>query len=234
MVEKRADIAVIGAGVVGCAIARQLSITRPSTKIVVLEKLRSVGLETSSLNSGVLHSGIHQDPNFLKSKLAREGSKLAADYLKSHRLPVMHCGMMIVVSLDSLKRGLYKEWLDLWRLVKRSKEQKINLKFLTPLGIKKIEPNIRALVGIFIPDVWVIDSVTFVNTLYQEAQANGVSFFFESPVISADKTNGTYLLSTPNKEFSAKKVVNAAGLFADEVARIAGFSEYKIYPWLCE
>ena len=231
MVEKRADIAVIGAGVVGCAIARQLSITRPSTKIVVLEKLRSVGLETSSLNSGVLHSGIHQNPNFLKSKLAREGSKMAAYYMKIRSLPVMHCGMLIVVSQESLRHGLYKEWLDLWQLIKKGKEQKINLKFLTPLGIKKLEPNIRALGGIFISNVWVIDPTTLVNSLYKEAQANGVSFFFESPVISADKTNGTYLLSTPNKEFSAKKVVNAAGLYADEVARMAGFAEYKIYPW---
>ena len=225
------DTAIIGGGVVGCAIDRQLFITRPGTKIVVLEKLRSVGLETSSLNSGVLHSGIHQDPNFLKSKLAREGSKLAADYLKSHRLPVMHCGMLIVVSLDSLKRGLYKEWLDLWRLVKRSKEQKINLKFLTPFGIKKLEPNIRALGGIFIPDVWVIDPTSFVNVLYQEARAEGVSFFFKSPVLSVDKNKDSYLLSTPDKEFHAKEVINAAGLYADEVAQMAGFRQYKIYPW---
>ncbi|MBI2057901.1 MAG: NAD(P)/FAD-dependent oxidoreductase [Candidatus Yanofskybacteria bacterium] len=231
MVTKRADIAVIGAGVVGCAVAKRLSETQPGKKIVVLEKLGGVGLETSSLNSGVLHSGIHQDPNFLKSKLAREGSKLAADHLKSRRLPVMHCGMLIAVSLESLRRGLYKEWLDLWRLVKRGKEQKINLKFLTSFGIKKIEPNIRALGGIFIPDVWVIDPTIFVNVLYQEARARGVDFFFESPVLSVAKNSDSYLLHTPDKEFSAKEVINSAGLYADEVAQMAGFGQYKIYPW---
>src|SRR3989338_9198135 len=139
------DTAIIGGGIVGCAIARRLAISQPGTKIVVLEKLESVGLETSGLNSGVLHSGIHQNPNFLKSKLAREGSKTAANYMKIRSLPIMPCGMLIVVSQESLRHGLYKEWMDLWRLVKKGKEQKIDLKFLTPLGIKKIEPNIRAL-----------------------------------------------------------------------------------------
>ncbi|MBI2676784.1 MAG: NAD(P)/FAD-dependent oxidoreductase [Candidatus Yanofskybacteria bacterium] len=227
----KVDTAIIGGGVVGCAIARRLATTQPGTKIVVLEKLESVGLETSSLNSGVLHSGIHQNPNFLKSKLAKKGSKIAACYMKIRSIPIMRCGMLIVVSSESLRHGLYKEWLDLWRLIKRGQEQKIDLKFLTPFGIRKIEPNIKALGGIFIPNVWVVDPAGFTNSLYQEAKAKKVEFFFKNPVLSVSKNNDSYCLATPSKEFFAKKVVNAAGLYADEVAKMAGFAGYKIYPW---
>lgn len=226
-----ADTAIIGAGVVGCAIAREISRQYPNKKIMVLEKLSDVGMETSSRNSGVLHSGLHQDPKFLKSRLAQEGSKMAAEYITRAGLPILSCGMIIAVPSTALKEGLWREWRNLWSLIKKGRAQGIKFKFLTPLGLRKLEPNLKALGGIFIPNVWIIDSVQFTRLLYHDTKANGVQFSFQSPVTNIYVDSRTHSLLTPWKRIIARTVINAAGLYADDIARLAGFPNYKIYPW---
>lgn len=226
-----ADIAIIGAGVVGCAIARQLSLQYPNKKIIVLEKLLGVAQETSGLNSGVLHSGLHQNPDFLKSKLAQEGSRLAAEYHIGKKIPIISCGMMIAVSGEAIKSGLWREVGSLWSLIRSGRAQGIKFKFMTARGLRKMEPNIKALGGIFIPDVWVIDPVRFVKALQRDAKKNGVRFFFNREVTGVQKDYGQYTLLARFEQFTAKTVINAAGLYADEIAKLAGFPGYKIYPW---
>ena len=100
------DVVIIGAGVIGCATAREVSIRHPNYKVVVLEKLGDFGLEASQFNSGVLHSGFHQDPKFLKSRFAREGSRMAVDYVASKELPILRCGMLIALSGQSIVSAL--------------------------------------------------------------------------------------------------------------------------------
>jgi len=229
--ELRFDFVIIGAGVVGCAIARELSLKNPNKKIAVLEKLTSVGLETSSRNSGVLHSGIHQNPNFLKSRLAQEGSHLAAEYAKSKNLPILDSGMLVVISFNAIKQGLYREFVSLLDLFKNSRKQKIKLKLLTSRGVRKLAPNIRALGGIFIPDVWVVDSLQFTQTLQKDAEAGGVQFYFKEPVNNINSSGEVYDIVTNNYLIKSPTVINAAGLYADKIANMAGFDRYKIYPW---
>ena len=228
------DIIIIGAGVVGCAIARELSLKHPEKKIIVLDKLNDVGLETSSKNSGVLHSGIHQNPNFLKSHLAEDGSKLAAKYAKEKHLSILDSGMLIVVSFRAINRGLYRElrqFLLLRHIFKNGKRQGIKVKIISPFKLKKMASGIRALGGIFIPDVWVVDSLAFTQSLEQDAQNMGVKFYFHSPVMKIRKQINKYEVFTDHSWFSAPVVINSAGLYADDVAGMAGFNEYKIYPW---
>ena len=83
-----ADIVIIGAGVVGCAIARELGYSHPTKKIVVLEKNHSPGLETSRLNSNVIHSGLHEVTNSLKALFAREGSKTVVGHMIDNGLQI--------------------------------------------------------------------------------------------------------------------------------------------------
>lgn len=226
-----ADIAIIGAGVVGCAIARDLSIFYPQKKIVVIEKLASHGLETSSFNSGVLHSGLHQDPRFLKSKLARKGSVLAVEYSEKTGVPIMHTGMIIAVSAAAIRTGLWREWQNLAGLIQRGKEQHIPFSYLTRWGVRKLEPNLSALGGIFIPNVWVIDPKELVARFYCESRDRDVRFLFSRSVDSVTSHSTYYNLHTFDTIISAGAVVNSAGLYADEVARLAGFPDYQIYPW---
>lgn len=226
-----ADVAVIGAGVVGCAIARQLSLQYPHKKIIVLEKSLGVAQETSGLNSGVLHSGLHQNPDFLKSKLAQEGSQLAADYHAHKKMPILHCGMVVAVSGEAIKSGLWRESGSLWSLIKRGRAQGIKFKFLTSKGLRKMEPDIRAMGGIFIPNVWVIDPVRFTRALQKDAKNNGVRFFFNREIIDMEIESSCYQLFAYGEQFTAKTVINAAGLYADDIAKLAGFPNYKLYPW---
>jgi len=227
----KCDIVVIGAGVAGCAIARELSRKHPEKKIVVLEKREGVGLEASSLNSGVLHTGLHQKPGSLKARLAFEGNKLAVRYHQEKNLPIMNCGMLVAIPWSALWSGLMKELGSLLGLIRRGREQRINFKFLGPVSVKKIEPRIRAMGGIFIPAVWVIDSIRFVRELWKDAVANGVSFFFSSGVEKIEISGSSYCVKAGRLKVETGILINAAGVFSDEIAAMAGILKYKIYPW---
>jgi len=233
MENDQVNVIVIGGGVVGLAIAREIAIQHPGKKIVVLEKLADVGLETSGRNSGVLHTGFHQDPSFLKSKLARKGSKMAVTYHIVNILPILNCGMMIAIPKSATSDGLWGEFGNLFHLLKNGWRQDIKFQFLTSRGVRRLEPNINALGGIFIPSVSVIDSKKFVQSLRKDAEELGVEFHFNSPVEKVHRLDKEklYRITTPNAEFFAKTVINSAGLYADDVARLAGFNQYKIYPW---
>jgi len=225
-----ADVVIIGAGVVGCAIARHLSIVRPGKKIVVLEKLNSIGKEASHKNSGILNFGLHQNPKFLKSKLARSGSKKAVEFMKKNNFPVVNYGMIMAVS----GRSFLKDPLSLWSLVflmNRETDQNINFDLLASLNLHKLEPNIKAFGGIFIPNICVISPDQFIYALYEEAVEKGVEFFINSPVKDMYALIKYHCVFTPSCTFRAPIVINAAGLYADEIARMAGFKQYKIYPW---
>jgi glycerol-3-phosphate dehydrogenase len=229
----KADFVVIGAGVVGCAIARELAIKYPEKTIFVLEKAPHACSETSRYNSGVLHSGFHQNPKFLKSKLAERGSRLAVKYAEDKKLSILKCGMMIVLSKDSLL-GTIEEIPSFLNLIKRGFSQDIKFKFLTPKGVKKLEPNILSLGGVFIPDVCVIDPIQFVNFLWQDARRKGVQFHFNHKVREIEFVNfanNDCIVSTSSTSIYASTVINAAGLYADEVASMAGFDDYKVFPW---
>lgn len=217
------DIAIIGAGVVGCAIARELAHRQGSRslRIVVLESHERVGEVTSSRNSGVLHSGIHEAPGSLKSRLAREGSELAVAYAARHRIPLLPCGMVIAISWEDVRRGLWRETSSLWRLWRNARLAKIRTHFLSPSGLRRWEPHLRAAFGIAIPNVAVIDSPALVQALQADAESAGVRFAFENRVVSIEADSSSYRIATVRQELRAFCLINAAGLSADEVAALA-------------
>ncbi len=230
------DAVIVGAGVVGCAIARELSLRFPEKKIAVLERMLDAGLETSSRNSGVLHSAFHQSPASLKAHLSARGNLLATKYHEERGLPILKCGMLIAVSAEDLRQGLWREWKMLRRIVSRGKDQDVKFKFLAPCGIWNLEPNLKAIGGIFIPGVSVIDPLAFTNSLRRDASGKGAQFYFGRAVRGIGEEKGAYGVyaqradGTPEK-FSTRTLVNAAGLYADEIARMAGVNDYRIYPW---
>jgi glycerol-3-phosphate dehydrogenase len=203
----------------------------PRDKVVVIEKLADVGLETSGLNSGVLHSGLHQNPDFLKSKLVRSGSVMAAEYAEKCGVRIKKTGMIVAVPEHPLRRGLWRETGGLLSLLWRAHLQDVGLRFLTRSVLKELEPNMVAAGGIFVPNVWVVEPREFVAALYEDARSRGAEFLFESPVLSIERGVCTHRLYTREHVIEARGVVNAAGLYADEIAAMAGFANYKIYPW---
>ena len=227
------DVCIVGAGVVGCAIARELGTRRWSRplRIIVVERHDRAGEETSSRNSGVLHSGIHEHPNSLKARLAREGSALALAYAVRHHIPLLRSGMVVAISRDDIRRGLWREismlrrlWLNAWR-------SKIRMSFVTSSRLRAWEPNLRASCGIVIPSVSVIDSVALVQALHNESAADGIRFAFNNRVIGIDDDGASYHVTTDRQHLRVACLINAAGLHADDVAALAlSYRKYSIRP----
>jgi L-2-hydroxyglutarate oxidase LhgO len=227
------DICIVGAGVVGCAIARELAHRRRDVRlrIIVLEQYDQAGTETSGRNSGVLHSGLHEQPFSLKARLAREGSALAVSYASRHGLPLLNTGMVIAVAWEDVRSGLWREvaalrrlWVNAWRTHTR-------LFFVTPLGLRAWEPNLRACCAIVIPSVSVIDSLAFVRSLQADSEATGAVFAFNNRLIDVDADAGSFIVTTDRQRIRSACLINAAGLRADEVAALAqSQKKYTIRP----
>ncbi len=228
------DIAIIGAGVVGAALACFAIKKYPNCSVVVFEKNNAPGLETSSRNSGVLHSGFHQKQGSLKAHFAKLGSVMAQKFALKHNVPLLRCGMLIAVPFSSLwnPKLALEEGASFFNLLKRARNHDITYKFLTGFGIKKLEPHIHATFGIFLPEVCVIDSGYFTETLEEVARKDGAHFFFENTVSDIRICKNHTLIVTDKMEVCAKVVINAAGLHADDIANLALRKEkYQQYPW---
>lgn len=221
---------VIGAGIVGCAVARNLSSRFPDWEITLLERNKTVFSETSRYNSGVVHSGIHQDPRLLKSELARRGSKLLIEFCAEQRVPFQKSGMLIVAAGSDLP-NLTGEFRSLTLLWKNSRAQGILIKFLSGRGIRKLEPEVRGAFGIHIPDVWVVDQKMLAAALSTQLFFQGVRSTFGIPVRAIRVCEEKYEVVTDSGVYPADVVVNAAGVSADLVAALAGFDGPEIFPW---
>ena len=227
------DVCIVGAGVVGCAIARELGARRwpRPLRIIVVERHEHAGEETSGRNSGVLHSGIHEHPGSLKARLAREGSALALAYAVRHHIPLLRSGMVVAISREDIRRGLWREismlrrlWLNAWR-------SRIRMSFVTSSRLRTWEPNLRASCGIVIPSVCVIDSLALVQALQAESAADGVRFAFNNRVIGIVDDGATYRITTDRQQIRVACLINAAGLHADDIAALAlSYKNYSIRP----
>ncbi len=226
-------VCIVGAGVIGCALARELG-QRPRDRplrIVVLEQRETVGQETSARNSGVLHSGIHEHPRSLKGRLAREGSALAVSYALQHGIPLLRTGMVIAISWEDVRRGLWREIATLRRLWVNAWKTNIRVSFVTPRRLHAWEPNLHNCCGIVIPSVCIIDPVAFVQSLRTDSEETAATFAFNNRVIGIDEDAAMYIVTTDRKRIRATCLINAAGLYADDVASLAlHHKKYTIHP----
>ncbi len=227
------DVCIVGAGVVGCSIARELMQRRweMPLRVVVIEQHDCVAEETSGRNSGVLHSGIHEHPRSLKGRLARAGSALAVSYALVHGIPLLRTGMVIAISWEDIRRGLWREMSTLRRLLVNAWRTGTQISFVTPSGLHAWEPNLRTCGGIVIPGVSVIDPLAFVQSLRADSEATGAEFAFKNRVIGIDEDASAYIVTTDRQRIRAGCLINAAGLYADDVAALAlRYKKYNIRP----
>lgn len=221
------DVCIIGAGgIVGCAIARELA--QRGLSVAAIEKHDTACQETSGLNSRVLHSGFHEVPGTLKAELAREGSRLIIRYAEQHGIKLLKTGMLIAAPHGSIRAGLWREAGALWNLWRQGRRQNIPFRFVvTPGSVREIAP-IRALGGIFIPSVCVIDLEALVESLTHEAKAAGAQFFYGSEVTGIGIDNSSHAVRTPKGGVNARALINSAGLCAHEISLMAGGPKYDV------
>lgn len=209
------DVIVIGAGVVGCSIARELS--RYKLKVIVLEKEGDVAEGISKANSGVIHAGFNVKKGTLKAKFNLEGldyfPKLAQELGVPYRLV-----KKLVVAKDET------ELVHLSKLLKQGEENGCQgLSIINRDQIDKIQPGLTAKYALFSEKTAIISPFEFTIALAENSFLNGVSFCFYSEVVSIEKREDFFSI---NNEYLAKVVVNAAGLCSDKISG----GGYKLIP----
>ena len=216
------DVAVIGGGVTGLASA--LAIAKRGLSVCVLEKHPRPGLETSTHNSGVIHGGIYYPAGTLKSKLCIEGRRLLYDFCATHKVAHEKCGKLIVATDDS----------EIPRLEKLYQTGVANgvegLTMVDRTFVAAREPNIRAVAGIFSPETGIVEPEALIHALRHAGEDEGAIFLPGTKLVGADSDAGGIKLRTERETILAATVVNAAGLYADDVSRMLGGETFTIHP----
>lgn len=218
----RSDFLVIGGGVIGLSIARQLRRTFPRSSVNLLEKEVDCGLHASGRNSGVLHAGFYYSPDSLKAKFTWRGNRLLTEYCEDKKIPLNKCGKLVVAK-DQNDHAALDE------LLRRGRANGIPLTEISEKEAKLIEPRVKTCErALFSPATSTVDPSLVMQAMKKDAVDEGVQLhcgvrYLESSKGQVKTTHGTY---------EAGYVVNAAGLYADRIARDYGFSEhYRILPF---
>jgi L-2-hydroxyglutarate oxidase LhgO len=216
------DVAVIGAGVTGLAAARALAERGYST--CVLERHPRAGLDTSTHNSGVIHAGLYYPDGSLKARLCVEGARLMYEFCAEHGVPHARCGKLIVTRDQSEVSTLE----DLRRCGTRNGAR--GLEIVDRAFIASREPAVNAVAALWSPDSGIVEAEALVKALLRAAEAAGVVFLPGTRLVGAERDGAGMRIRTERETIAARFVVNAAGLYADEVSRLLGGETFTIYP----
>lgn len=225
----QADITIIGAGVIGLSIAAELG--GKWKDVYVLEKNETFGLETSSRNSQVIHSGIYYPEGSLKAKMCVEGNSLLYQICEKYDIGYKKLGK-IIVAIDEKEA----EFLPL--LLERGRRNGVmGLQILSSEDIKRLEPNIKGVAGILSPFTGIIDCYGLMRFLYKKAQEEGVKFAFRAKVVGIERVKQGYKVIVEEEgglfSFITSILINCAGLNSDKIAEMVGIdivqSSYKLF-----
>ncbi len=210
----KVGIVVIGAGVVGLALAANLS---QQHEVVVVEKEFSFGQETSSRNSEVIHAGIYYPSGSLKAKLCVEGNRLLYLFCQQNNIPHKKLGKIIVAQSSAEITGLEK-------LQKQAKENGVDcLEWYSPEQIHSFEPAVEGVAALFSPNTGIINSHSLMKCLEQKAKENGALFSYGSRVTSIRKSSDGYILLVNCEDLLETSIlINSAGLYSDKIAAMVG------------
>src|SRR5438094_670359 len=226
MSAERVDVVVVGAGVVGLAIARALALAR--REVIVLEAESTIGTGTSSRNSEVIHAGIYYPPGSLKARLCVAGRRALYPFLAERGIAHRRCGKLIVATDPNQVPGLE-------RLHAQAKANGVaDLRMLAAREARALEPQLACVAALESPSTGIVDSHAFMLGLRGEVETQGAAVAFRSPLLAGHVVNGAIELEVGGREpvrLLARSVVNSAGLFAQDVARsIEGFPAERIPP----
>ncbi len=217
------DVLIIGAGITGSMIARELS--RYDLNVAILDKENDVGNVTTNANSAIIHSGYDPKPGTLKAKFNVLGNKMYDKIAEELDVPFYRIGSLIVALNDEQVSKLNE-------LKLRSEQNGVEVRIISKDEVIKLEPNINSNVkaALFAPTAGVIDPFLLCVRAIENAMDNGVYLFLNEKVISINKENNLFFVKTLNNEYKAKLVINAAGNYADTIAEMIEPIDWKITP----
>jgi len=226
----QANILIIGGGVVGCATAYVLS--QRWQDVFLVEQNPRVGMATSSRNSGVIHSGIYYQKNSLKARLCVAGNRMMYEFCEKHKVPYRPCGKLVVAANA-------QEVEDLAALKKRGEDNGVEgLRLVGPEAIRAREPHIRGVAALDVPSTGIVSAEDLVRTYARLASEKGAHVVTRAKVVALEPKGDTIRVSlrigdeedAQDETIEARCVINAAGLYSDEVAAMLGNNSWKIYP----
>jgi (S)-2-hydroxyglutarate dehydrogenase len=220
------DLTVIGGGIVGLAAALQITERDPSLRVGVVEKEPEVGTHQTGRNSGVVHSGAYYRPGSLKARLCVDGARRLLAFCEARDLPRRRLGKLIVALDDG----------DLPRLEELHRRAVANgvgeVGLLDRAGMGAIEPEVAGVAALHLPEVSIVDFRAVAEAMADELRRRGVIVDTGWPVTGIRPAPEGLILSSPAGERTTRRLVNCAGLYSDEIARMTGIDPgLRIVPF---
>ncbi|MGC0328311.1 glycerol-3-phosphate dehydrogenase [Streptomyces sp. SAI-170] len=219
------DVAVVGAGVVGCAVARALA-RYPRLRIALVEAADDVGEGTSKANTAILHTGFDATPGSLEARLVREGARSLAAYAAEAGIAVEPVGALLVAWDEGQLAALP-------RLAEKAERNSCHdTGLLGPAELYAREPHLGpgALGALHVPGESIVDPWTTTLAYATQAVRHGVDLHLDSPVRDIRRQDGIHTLTTARGPLHARRLVNAAGLHADALDRLLGHQDFTVTP----
>ena len=222
----RYDLAVIGAGIVGLAVAREVLRRRPGTRLVVIDQQDRVAAHQTGHNSGVIHSGVYYRPGSLKARLCVEGAAAMYDYCDEAGLPYERCGKLIVALREA-------ELPALAELEARGHANGVpGLRRIGASEIADIEPGCQGIAALHSPGTGIVDFAEVARAMERELREQGADFALGCKVSAVRRAGTQTLVDHPGGRFQAENAVVCAGLWADRLAVSAGApADPRIIPF---
>ena len=219
-------IGVVGAGIIGLAVARRLAELRPGAAITVLEKEHRVAVHQTGRNSGVVHAGIYYAPGSLKARLCRRGVELLRGYCAERAIPLEECGKL-VVALDASELDRLRE------LERRAAENGVpGMRWVEQDELREIEPHAAGVAGLHSPTTAITDYRAVAEAFARDVGDSGGSVVLGAEVVGITRQAGAVRVQTARDDFEFDRLAICAGLQSDRVAQLAGdASEPAIVPF---
>lgn len=222
MATQTCDYLIIGAGVVGFAVARALRTLDPNCSIRILEKESAAGMHASGRNSGVLHAGFYYSQDSLKARFTRDGNQRMREYCSKRKLAINACGKLVVATREEHLEGLEE-------LSRRAARNGIETHLISADEARELEPRVRTIEkALWSPTTSSVNPKEVMKTLESELNAAGVQIDHGVRY----RSGGNAAVETSKGRFAAGHLINAAGLYADRIAHGLGFGrQYRVSPF---
>jgi len=223
MIEREtANAVIIGGGVVGCAVA--MEVAAAFEDVFLLEEMPQLGMGASSRNSGVIHSGIYYPPGSRKARHCVEGNRLTYEFCEKHGVLHRNTGKVVVARTPG-------EEGQLEALMRRGEENGVaGLRLIDRAALRTREPHVEGRVALEVPSSGLVMSEELVKAYARLASARGAHILTHAKVTAMEPAGAGARVTSERGTMEARAVVNCAGLFADEIAALIGFTRYKIQP----
>ncbi len=225
MEDIRTDFLIIGAGIIGLSLAKNLRDKYPDKEISVIEKEIDIGQHSSGRNSGVLHAGFYYYPDSLKARFTRQGNKELTNYCLERGLSINKCGKVVVARSE-------EELETLFELKKRGDKNGVELYLISKKELNALEPNARTYqYALWSPTTATVNPLEILKNLLKELRNKEVRIYFNTPYKKSIPQENK-IISTRYRFKVERMIINAAGLYADKIAKDFGFSkDYVLVPF---